>query len=49
VRSPLAFARARPSFGERADSKITVSLTYRQAVVVPISKPAASCANVSSF
>jgi hypothetical protein len=35
------------SFGDRAASRPTVSVTYRQAVVVPIPNPAASPAKVS--
>jgi hypothetical protein len=36
----LAFRNAAATFGERADSSITVSSTYRQAVVADTSKPA---------
>ena len=35
------------SFGARAASSATVSFTYRHAVVVPTSNPAATSVNVS--
>ena len=43
----LACASAARSLGERAASSPTVSVTYRQAVAVPIPNPAARSANVS--
>jgi hypothetical protein len=45
----LALRNACLSFGERADSSITVSSTYRHAVVADTSKPALISANVSSL
>ena len=43
----FAAASAAPSFGERAASKATVWVAYRQAVAVPTPNPAASSAKVS--
>jgi hypothetical protein len=40
-------ASAWPSFGERAASRLTVSVTYHQAVAVPTPNPAAGSSNVS--
>jgi hypothetical protein len=43
----FAARSAARSFGARADSSATVSLTYRQAVAVLTANPAARSANVS--
>src|SRR5258708_31702703 len=43
----MAYGSDCGSYGDRADSSATVSVTYLQAVAVPMPNPAASSANVS--